>query len=278
MSTEMSSSTTAETGINKSPFPGMDPYLEGEWWSEFHQTLAAQIRAQLMVLLPSSYVALLERYYPVDYSGLSLTQRGVNPDVHILVKEAVASYTLASPQVAGAITPPSLELISPIPQRVPALRVGIRKMPERQLVTIIEILSPANKHGQGYQKYLRKRYALLKTDTHLLELDLLRAGERIPLVGGELPPAPYYVFLSRFTRRPRTEVWPIQLRDSLPTVPVPLLPPDPDVPLALQTAINACFELVRYHERVLDYHQPPPPPPFSSTDLAWVESMVTTMS
>lgn len=31
-----------------SPFPGMDPYLEGELWQEFHETLVSEIRAQLM--------------------------------------------------------------------------------------------------------------------------------------------------------------------------------------------------------------------------------------
>jgi hypothetical protein len=91
-----------------------------------------------------------------------------------------------------------------------------------------------------------------------------------------LPPAPYYVFLSRFTRRPITEVWPIALRERLPTVPVPLLPPDPDVPLSLQVALEACFELVGY-QNLLDYTQPPPPP-LNEEDLAWVESVVTAMS
>ena len=78
---------------------------------------------------------------------------------------------------------------------------------------------------------------------------------------------------SRFTRRPHTEVWPIQLRDKLPTVPVPLLPPDPDVPLALQPALEACFELVGY-QRLLDYDQPPPSPSLSQEDSEWVEAMV----
>ena len=139
---------------------------------------------------------------------------------------------------------------------------------------MIEILSPANKHGKGFEKYVQKRASLLQTSTHLLELDLLRGGERIPLFGGELPPAPYYIFLSRFTRRPHTSVWPVQLWKPLPTVPVPLLPPDPDVPLALQPAIEACFEIVRYHERLLDYSQPPPPPSLDEEDLAWVKSIV----
>jgi len=108
-----------------------------------------------------------------------------------------------------------------------------------------------------------------------LEIDLLRKGRRIPLVGGELPSAPYYMFLSRATRRPGTEVWPVQLRETLPTVPVPLLPPDPDVPLALQGTIEACFELVGY-QRLLDYTQPLPPPILDEEDRNWVKSVTQT--
>jgi hypothetical protein len=180
------------------------------------------------------------------------------------VKEAVINYE--------TVTTPTVELVSPIPEKVPMIRVEVQDVAERRLVTVIEILSPVNKHGQGFQDYVDERTALLQTQTHLLEIDFLRAGERIPLIG-ELPSAPYYVFLSRFTRRPHTEVWPIQLREPLPTVPVPLLPPDPDVPLSLQKAIDACFDLVRYHERLLNYTQPPPPP-LNYEDVEWVESVV----
>jgi hypothetical protein len=268
-----------KTILNKSPFPGMDPYLEGDMWQEFHQTFAQQIRAQLMVVLPSNYVALLEKYCTFDYSGASLitaAPKGIYPDTHMVkVKEAAITYEVDTPEVTlpENITPPAVELISPIPHKTPVLRVEIRETAERRLVTIIEILSPANKYGRGYQKYLKKRVRVLKSSIHLLEIDLLRAGERIPLVGGALPPAPYYIFLSRFTHRPYTEVWPVQLRQPLPAVPVPLLPPDPDVALSLQKAINACFELVRYHERLLDYSQSPPEPPFNAEDAAWVESV-----
>lgn len=99
------------------------------------------------------------------------------------------------------------------------LNLEIRDVAERRLMTVIEILSPANKYDQGFEAYVEKRTKLLQTETHLLEIDLLRGGERILLTGEELPPAAYYGFLSRFNRRPRTEVWPIQLRESLPTIP-----------------------------------------------------------
>ena len=50
---------------------------------------------------------------------------------------------------------------------------------------------------------------------------------------------------------------------------VPLLPPDEDVPLDLQRAVNACYDLVRY-ERLLDYTAEPPPPPLSEADMSWL--------
>lgn len=257
--------------MSKSPFPGMDPYLEGELWQEFHDTLAHQIRGQLMAVLPSNYVALLKRHHAIDYAGVGIAgavnKREFYPDAHVAkIKEAVADYE--------TVTAPTVELITPLPEKVSMLSVEIRDIPERRLVTVIEILSPVNKQGKGFEAYVEKRTALLRTSAHLLELDLLRAGKPIPLIGGDLPPAPYYIFLSRATHRPQTAVWPVQLRDALPTVPVPLLAPDPDVPLPLQKVIDSCFEVVRYHERLLDYSQPPPAPLLPETEATWVATTV----
>lgn len=245
----------------------MDPYLEGEMWQEFHTTLAHQIRGQLVSKLPSKYVALMSKYYAIDGPDLNISTRpddpGFYPDVHLTqVKEAPAVYA------AGT----SVELLTPTPTKVPILGVEIRDVAKRRLITAIEILSPANKRGRGFKEYIKKRTALFKTRTHLLEIDLLRAGKRIPLLG-DLPPASYYLYLSRFTRRPRTQVWPVQLRDRLPTIPVPLLPPDSDVALDLQGAVNACFALVGY-ERLLDYTIPPPLPDLSPEDAAWAKAQL----
>jgi len=87
-----------------------------------------------------------------------------------------------------------------------------------------------------------------------------------------LPPASYYVYLSRVERRPYTQVWAIVLREPLPIVPVPLLQPDPDVPLDLQSAVEACFDLVGY-ENLLDYTLPPPAG-LSAEDEVWVGTRV----
>jgi len=259
-----------------SPFPGMDPYLEGEMWQEFHETLANAIRAQLLPRFSAKYVALLSKRYVLDRPVLSIldlpSERVIYPDAHVaaLRERADVAFAPVGVNVAG----PPFELLSPIPEQVPMLSVEIHDVAERRLVTIIEILSPVNKRGEGWRDYVDRRTELLQTRTHLLEIDLLRQGTRIPLVG-ELPPASYYVYLSRTQRRPRTQVWPVQLHDRLPTVPVPLLPPDPDVPLDLQAAVKACFDLVGY-ERLLDYAAPPPPPPLSEGDIVWVAQVLST--
>ncbi len=257
-----------------SPFPGMDPYLEGEMWQEFHETLAGAIRGQLLRKLPEKYVALLAKRYVIAPSnvggqlgsGLSIvdwpTQRVIYPDVHVV---APRPPTLREPSTDYstdvAVMEPAVELASPMPEEVPLLGVEIRDVAQRRLVTLIEILSPVNKRGTGAREYAERRIELLQTRTHILEIDLLRGGTRIELLA-EPPPASYYVYLSRTERRPYTQIWPVSLRQRLPVVPVPLLSPDPDVVLDLQAAVDACFALVGY-ERLLDYASPPPPPPLT---------------
>jgi len=144
--------------MNKSPFPGMDPYLEGEMWQEFHHTLAHQIRMQLMKTMPSRYVALLDKYYTIDYSGSSIAvtrqKRRVRPDVQLVqMKEAVAKYE--------TVAAPMLELLSPLPEEIPIIRIEVQDVAERRLVTVIEILSPANKYGKGFEEYAENRNAPL---------------------------------------------------------------------------------------------------------------------
>jgi len=130
--------------------------------------------------------------------------------------------------------------------------------------------SPVNKRpGQpGWRTYRRKRTDLLRSTAHLLEIDLLRGGERWPL-REPVPPAPYYITLSRYERRPTVEVWPLQLADPLPVLPIPLLDPDPDVPVDLGALVRAVYERGGYASRI-DYRREPPPPPLALADRDWV--------
>lgn len=257
-----------------SPFPGMDPYLEGDLWQEFHETLANAIRAQLLPMLRPKYVALLAKRYILDQPVMAVMDVGYEPrpfypDVHVM---KTAASSISATGMRAAVSAPTVEVISPMPEEVPTTSVEIRDLADRRLVTVIELLSPGNKYGSGAEQYQERRQGILRTQTHLLEIDLIRRGARIP-VAGHLPPAPYYIYLSRFQRRPRTEVWAIHLQEPLPVVPVPLLPPDADVSLDLQGALAACFELVGY-ERLLSYSEPPPPPPLPEPEAEWVQERV----
>jgi hypothetical protein len=98
---------------------------------------------------------------------------------------------------------------------------------------------------------------------------LLRIGERFPVVG-TLPSVPYFVFLSRAARPRRVEIWPIALGQPLPTVPVPLLAGDADVPLDLQQAFVTIYELFSY-DRAAD-HSGPLPVPLAPAQAAWVQT------
>lgn len=254
-----------------SPFPGMDPYIENpEWWSDFDAALAYEVRVDLNRLLPTRYVA---RLIPrVTYELLEIGEsRSVRPDVGVWKPRSDVAETSGGIAVIAAAPVESL-----VPMEVPLrlFTVEIRETGTLRLVTAIEILSPINKQpGQeAHDEYLSKRRELLRSEAHLLEIDLLRAGRRPPLER-PVPPASYYVVLSRVQRRPRVEVWPIQLREKLPTVPVPLLEPDPDVPLDLAAMVAAVYERGAY-TRLIDYSQLPPPPSLSRREATWLNKQL----
>jgi hypothetical protein len=154
------------------------------------------------------------------------------------------------------------------------LSVEILQTDNEVLVTAIEILSPVNKQPghDAHADYLRKRRELLRSNVHLIEIDLLRGGERPPLEA-PVPPAPYYITLSRAQRRPFVAVWPIPLNGRLPTLPVPLTAPDPDVLLKLNDIVATVYERGGYDVQI-DYHQPMPPPELWPEEVDWVERLL----
>ena len=152
--------------------------------------------------------------------------------------------------------------------------VEIRTVAGQTLVTAIEILSPANKRPgrDGAEAYDRKRRELLRSDAHLLEIDLLRAGQRPALVLPALH-ASYTILLSRAERRPEVEIWPLTLRTQIPAVPVPLQAPDPDVALDMRAALQQVYHNARYDLRI-DYRLPPPLPDLTPDDSAWLDQQL----
>jgi hypothetical protein len=174
-----------------------------------------------------------------------------------------------------AVTEPTLQIATVMPELVPQYAVEIQDVEQRRLVTLIELLSPANKRGEGYDEYIAKRQRVLLSTAHLLEIDLLRSGQRVPM-RQPLPVAPYFVFLSRSTKRPITAVWQIELKQPLPVVPVPLLPGDQEVALDLQTAFTSVYDSVGY-DLILDYTKPPDVP-LTGAAAKWARQQVASVS
>lgn len=257
-----------------SPFPGMDPYLENpRIWSDVHQNLAGEIQARLLPLLRPKYVARLIPRQVLDRPDEE-ELRVMFPDVAVQRIPSVPDVPLAGAGTAVAIAPAPMKAVNLM--RVPfrQVTVEIRSVESGLLVAAIEILSPVNKRAdsEGRDAYLRKRDTLLGASVHLLEIDLLRRGERLPVEPPIPESADYAVVLSRADARLNAEVWPIALADPLPVVPVPLLPPDPDAPLDLQAAMDAIYERAGYDLDV-DYSTAPWPP-LRPEQSAWAERVL----
>jgi hypothetical protein len=258
-----------------SPFPGMDPYLEDPLhWRDVHHRLAVEISRRLSPRLAPRYVARLETRlvaFSPDEEEISI----LYPDIEVTQKQlrelAIAAYEAAT-DVADAVPPPPLVLRAITPEQVELITVEIRDAAQGRLVTAIEILSPVNKRpGQGLEEYRAKRGTVLSANAHLLEIDLLRQGTRPPRLIG-LPQSDYFIFLTRAERRNVTETWPVSMRDSLPVVPVPLLPGDEDVPLDLSHALCIIYDEARY-DLGIDYGEPPIPP-LVEDDAAWARALL----
>jgi hypothetical protein len=244
-----------------SPFPGMDPYFEGDDWTSFHTHLAIEIARQLTPRLRPKYVALpKKRFEAVDESSIAIET--TYPDVGVTDLGAPGSQTIGQ---AAATAPFTLQTVMEV--SAPHAWIEIRDTVGRRRVTTIEILSPWNKRGHGRQEYLDKRRKLLRSSTHLVEIDLLCRGLRLPMKD-PLPPGTYYVLVSRVELRPMVQVRPIALDHPLPTVPLPLLPGDADILLDLQGCLQIVYDLGGY-DLVLDYAKAPNIP-LQEDQAAWI--------
>ena len=234
-----------------SPFPGMDPYLEGPSWMSFHGQFIAEIARQLSPRLRPKYVALMDERVVWDSAENDVWIDMVEGKPDVAVIKARGSGAGAATATLSA--PLTMQTVMPVP--VTHRSVEIRDVANRQLVCAIETLSPTNKRGAGYRKYLTKRGRLLGSTAHLVEIDLLRQGKRVPMIE-PLPAGPYFAFVSRAGHRPAVGVWPISLRQPLPKIPVPLLAGDEDVPLDLQQALTAVYDVIGY-DTILNYSARP---------------------
>jgi hypothetical protein len=144
--------------------------------------------------------------------------------------------------------------------------------PDHRLVTTIEVLSPTNKErgGHGWELYLRKRQAALVCGVHLVEIDLLRGGTRLPM-RDPWPESPYTLLTARARQQFTCDVWPAYFHLPLPLLPIPLAAPDADVSLALQPLIESIYGRLRYGDTI-EYGKAMIPPP-TIAEEGWMKQV-----
>jgi hypothetical protein len=227
-----------------------------------------ELLATLVPQLRPKYVVEAERRVYVEHDPED-ELRYIQPDVAMAAGDA--NETTSGAATAAIVEPVVLTVPVPVEHREAFLCIRLRET--REVVAVIEILSPANKRpgSDGRSEYLRKRDDVLESKTHLVELDLLRGGERLPTVQ-PLPAGDYFAFVCRGNRRPRVEVYAWGLRGPLPLIPVPLVNPDPDATLDLQAIFISVYDRAGY-DYSLDYNAPLDPP-LSEPDEAWAKKLL----
>ncbi len=249
-----------------SPFPGMDPYLEHpSLWPDVHNSLIAAIRDDLASrLAPRYYVGLERRAYLLKPDDIVFIGR---PDIAFMphqLPEKLSSLPLADVAV--------LNVDVPMNDEVGENYLEIHEVETEQLVTIIELLSPANKlHKQGREEYETKRDHIFRSRTNLVEIDLLRAGEPMMVVG-EIVQSDYRILVSRGTERPRARLYAFNLRQSIPSFHIPLLPGDEEPLIDLGRVFHELYDRARFDLR-LNYEKPAVPP-LREEDAAWATKLL----
>ena len=252
-----------------SPFPGMNPYLEQpDAWSDFHDRLLTTAAALLEPQLGDGYfVKVNQNIYASDPEDsereVQLIGRG-----DVFVSEASPAGIASG--ATSAVTPPSARAAFAETLSEEEVFLEILDTKRRQVVTTIELLSPANKRpGPKRDQYLSKRRRIQASSSHFIELDLLRGHPRMPLRG--LPVCSYYAMLARAERRPEVELWPLGLRDVLPVIPVPLLPGNADVSLDLQAPLHRVYDEAGYRKYIYQFA---PEPPLGPEEALWARTIV----
>lgn len=268
-------------------FPGMDPYLEApDIWPDFHDALVNGIRVDLNRTLPPPYYARSQKRAELGVALDAGQLRRIIPDVVVAWQPqpsqppSTGTTVIEQPRSEATAGVKLRVHTDPFQHRFVEIRDASRN---HKLVTIIEIISPANKQpGPDRRSYEAKQREILESDANLIELDLLRAGERI-LPYPELAAAveqmspDYLILLNRSVERSDTWIdyvlYPVGLRETLPCIPIPLAGNDPEVLLDLQVVFNRVHQEGPY-ARLIDYTAAIPQPPLAADDADWVESLL----
>ena len=251
-------------------FPGMNPYLESPaLWSEVHSWLIVELARELNPSLIPKYRAAVEKRVYMDSLLVGI------PDASVFQQKPEPSQA-TNRVTTGVLTKP-IRVTLPLTEEITERYLEIREVKTGKVVTVVEVLSPKNKRvGEGRDKYLTKRQKILDSATHLVEIDLLRTGNFMPMVQGIR--SDYRILVSRCATRPQAtnlrpeaELYPFNVTEPIPQFLFPLLLPDEEPVVNLAEILTQV-----YHEAALDLvidYSVWPVPPLSESDFLFVQSL-----
>ncbi len=250
-----------------SPFPGMDPYLErADLWPNVHNSLMAALRDDLAPRLrPRYFVGLEERAVLAVADDAAI---GTRPDLAVgeTAPEAGALHE------AGLIYEVPVAVTVLLPDYVRLGYLELRTAADDRIVTVVELLSPFNKRsGEGWDDYTRKRGQVLASAVHLVEIDLLRAGQRMALAR-PVAQADYRILVSAWETRPRADLYAFDVTSPIPSFPLPLLPDDMPARVDLGAILHAVYDRAGFDLR-LDYRRDAEPP-LRPQAAAWADALL----
>jgi Protein of unknown function (DUF4058) len=273
---------SVEATAMQSPFPGMDPYLERHW-GDVHQALITYIRDQLQAILPDDLRARMQERVYIESPDW---RHEYYPDVRVIEQPrrpsagggtAVAEPASISRADDGAPTPALPIVIHLDAEPVTEGYIEIIDVKSgHRVITSIEVLSPANKHaGEGQRLFLQKRDDMKRAGVNIVEIDLLRGGDRVLMVPVEqIPPShrtDYQVCVWCASQPGSVLVYKASLRERLPIMMIPLRPTDPEALLDIQAVLDLCYRNGGYHD--IDYTVEPEPR-LKKADVAWADALL----
>ena len=286
----MTTQTQTAAALPANPFPGMNPYVEGlGLWPSFHNRMIVGLGNLLSRQLRPEYrVGIEERVQISTEPGSNGSGNGSGirvPDVAVLTGVGVGARVGAGVAVAAAAGGGDLRFPAPersadaIAVRLPTpdlfkeRYLEVRRVSNREVVAVIELLSPSNKGGgSGHKAYLDKRAAVLASLAHLVEIDLLRAGPRMPVIGA-VPDTHYRILVASSHRtEPIADLYAFGIRDAIPEFVLPLAQDAEGIAVNLNAIVSQVYTDGSY-DLDIDYGQDPETP-LSDDDLVWIDALL----
>jgi len=254
-----------------SPFPGMDPYLEQpSFWSSFHSRLIVAIADALAPqLLPHYYIEVETRTYSEGGEDVMV---GI-PDGVVYQARSSQESAMESMQMTATQVRPQKVILPVLSEDVKERYLEVRETETNAVIVVIEVISPKNKRsGPGRIAFERKREKVLKTQTHWVEIDLLRSGKPMA-IAGDLGPMDYRILISRSELRPVADLYGFTLREPIPIFALPLKQMTEAIAVDLQEIFMGIYDRAGYEVR-LNYRNPIPVPVLSIADQSWVDEIL----